>query len=83
MTQMGCTGKVIDTQLFSKETGRCMLGDDEVTIAVFDTPQLRDEWVKAGKQFGGNYVVGPNWAAGMDRLNTAATVAEKLKGEKV
>lgn len=67
MKKAKCDGKVIGTQLYSYETGRCDLADGgEITVAVFESNKLRDEWVKAGKEFGGNYVTGPLWAAVAD-----------------
>lgn len=83
MTKAGCpTPKVIGTQLYSYETGRCTIGkDDEITVAVFDTNQMREEWIKFAKQFGGNYVIGPGWGAvSAGSPDIAKDVATKLGG---
>jgi hypothetical protein len=82
MVKAGCaTPAVIGTQLYSYETGRCTIGkDSEITVAVFDTDALRDQWVTAGRSFGGNLVVGPGWALAAGSPDVAATVAGKLGG---
>lgn len=80
MARAGCNGQVIGTQLYSYETGRCDVVGTSVTIAVFDTDQLRDQWVEAGRQFGGTFVVGTGWAAGLENPDAAAGVASKLQG---
>jgi hypothetical protein len=81
MKRAGCKGKVIGTQLYSRETGRCnMPGGGEVTFAVFDTADLRDQWVAVGKSFGGNYAQGADWAAAADSPDDAAAWAAKLNG---
>lgn len=81
MTKAGCKGAVIGTQLYSTETGRCTLSGTEVTIGVFDTAALRDEWVKAAKQFGGSYVTGEGWAARLDKADGVDTLAQLLGGK--
>lgn len=84
MKKLGCgNAKVIGTQLYSKETGRCTGSAGDVTVAVFETEQLRDEWVKAGSQFGGNVVVGDGWAVFAEGPDDADAAAEKLGGSKV
>lgn len=84
MNKAGCkSAKVIGTQLYSKETGRCMIGSTEVTWAIFDTDKLRDEWITFGKQYGGNYVAGAGWAAAADSRSAAKAVAGKLGGKVV
>lgn len=76
ITRAGCNnGTVIDTQLYSYETGRCTLNGVEVTVAVFDSDQLRDRWLEAGQQFGGSFVSGNGWAAGTTGLDTANAFA--------
>jgi hypothetical protein len=82
MKTAGCKGKVIGTQMYSRETGRCNLASGgEVTIATFDTTKLRDEWVKFGADFGGNFATGKDWAAWCANLDDAETVAKKLAGK--
>jgi hypothetical protein len=84
LKKTGCKGKVIGTQMYSRETGRCtMPAGGEVTFALFDTNALRDQWVDFGKQYGGNYVVGAGWAAAADDPDDAATWAKKLSGKTV
>ncbi|WP_203911279.1 hypothetical protein [Rhizocola hellebori] len=81
MAKAGCKGTIIGTQLYSFETGRCTLSGVEVTIAAFDTATLRDDWVKAAKQFGGSYVTGQGWAARVEQADTAETLARLLGGK--
>ncbi|WP_116072977.1 hypothetical protein [Asanoa ferruginea] len=81
MKTAGCKGKVIGTQLYSYETGRCQLAGGEVTLAVFDTAENRTAWVDAGAAFGGTAVTGKGWAAVTDAPDTAAALAEKLDGK--
>lgn len=84
MTRAGCPGNVIDTQLYSYETGRCQHpAGGEVTVAVFDTDALRDQWVEVGRGFGGTIVVGDGWAAGVDRPDAAEQLATALGGRLV
>jgi hypothetical protein len=83
MADAGCTGAVIGTQMFSYETGRCMLDGGEVTIAAFDSNDLRDQWIESASQYGGTFVRGERWAAMVDRPGTADTLAERLEGRRV
>ena len=83
MAQAVCVGGVIGTQQYSYETGRCQFGGDEVTIAVFDTNDLRDQWIAASRTFGGNFVAGPGWAAGMNKPDAARVLANVLHGRVV
>lgn len=83
MAKAGCKGEVIGTQLYSYETGRCMLAGGEATIAVFDTAQLRDEWVKAGQGLGGTIVAGDGWAAWLEKGTGADQLATALGGARV
>lgn len=83
MTRAGCDGAVIGTQLYSRETGRCALGAATVTIAVFDTDELRDQWINYGRQYGGTFVRGPRWAAGLDAPDQAGDLAQLLGGTLV
>lgn len=82
MRRAGCDGQVIGTQLYSKETGRCTLAGAEVTIAVFDTDALRDQWVDFARQYGGNLVTGAGWAAGAGNPDAAVAVARRLGGQR-
>lgn len=81
--RLGCDGGVIETQLYSKETGRCKLGAAEITIATFGGDALRDQWLDFGRQIGGNYVSGPGWAAAASTPDAATTVADKLGGSRL
>lgn len=83
IAQLGCDGGPIETQLYARETGRCQLDGGEVTIATFDTPDLRDEWTGFVRDLGGNLVAGDSWAAWVGSPDTAATVAETLGGEVI
>jgi hypothetical protein len=77
----GCRGQAIGTQLYSYETGRCRLDGVEVTIAVFDSAKLRDQWVDTGRGFGFTFAVGDGfWAAAAERPDAATKLAEKLGG---
>ncbi|HEX7038672.1 MAG TPA: hypothetical protein VF202_01005 [Trueperaceae bacterium] len=82
MQQLGCDGEVIGTQLYSRETGRCMLGKHELTVAVFESDQLRDQWTDAARQFGGNIAVGNGWAVWAESPDGAAAAAKKLNGQR-
>lgn len=81
MDRAGCVGDVIGTQLYSYETGRCDLGGSEVTIAAFDTAELRDQWVEFGRDFGGTFVLGDGWAAFVEHPAAADALAGVLGGE--
>jgi len=83
MTDAGCAkAEIIGTQLYSKETGRCTIGkDDSVTFAVFASDQLRDEWVKFGASFGGNFAAGSGWAVYTTSPDVAQAVAVALGGK--
>jgi len=83
MSQAGCPGKIVGTQLYARETGRCTLGRTEVTVATFTDDQLRDQWVSAAKQYGGTFVVGDRWAAMADSPDAARVLADKLDGRRV
>lgn len=83
ITKLGCKGGPIGTQLYSRETGRCMLGNAEITIATFTTNALRDQWVDFGSQYGGTFVIGDRWAAGAETPGAAAATADKLGGKLV
>lgn len=80
MRSAGCRGAIIGTQLYSYETGRCKVGSAEITIAVFDTPNLRDRWLVVARSFGGNPVVGDGWAAIAETPETAGILVAKLNG---
>jgi hypothetical protein len=83
MARMVCQGDVIETQLHSKETGRCKLDGVTVTIATFASDALRDKWVAYGDEFGGNLVAGDGWAAAVDTPDGAEKVANLLDGQRV
>ncbi|WP_148217353.1 hypothetical protein [Salinispora tropica] len=80
MDQAGCDGSVVETQLYSYETGHCTLGGSDVTIAVFRTDSQRDEWISVGGEFGGTVVSGSGWAAISEHPDPAGTLAESLSG---
>ncbi|WP_032723442.1 hypothetical protein [Salinispora arenicola] len=80
MDQAGCDGSVVETQLYSYETGHCTLGGSDVTIAVFKSDSQRDEWIAVGGEFGGTVVSGSGWAAISEHPDPAGTLAETLSG---
>lgn len=80
MAAAGCQGSVIGTQLYSRETGRCTIGANEITIAAFTDHTLRDQWVDASRQLGGSLITGDGWAAWCTSPDTATTVATRLRG---
>lgn len=83
MKQLGCANAaVIGTQLYSRETGRCTAAGGSITIASFESTRLRDQWVAAGKQFGGSIVVGDGWALFAEGPDDADAAAAKLGGVK-
>jgi hypothetical protein len=83
MAKANCVGGVVGTQLYSYETGRCRLAGVEVTIAVFETGELRDQWLASARQFSGTLVAGVSWAAGMDKPDAAPMLAAALDGRVV
>lgn len=83
MVRAGCQGTVIGTQLYARETGRCTLAGDVVTLATFDNARLRDQWIDAARAYGGNFAAGPGWAAMVGSPDTAVTVASRLGGQRV
>lgn len=83
MTRAGCRGSVIGTQLYSRETGRCMFHGHEVTIAAFATNVLRDQWVDFGRQLGAVMVEGELWAAAVDGPDQALQLADVLGGRRL
>lgn len=84
MKTLGCKGAaVIGTQMYSKETGRCTGSAGSITVAVFASDDLRDQWVSFGSQFGGNVVVGEGWALHAEGPDDAAAAATKLGGRQV
>jgi hypothetical protein len=83
MADAGCTGAVIGTQMFSYETGRCDLDGGEVTIAAFDSNDLRNQWTESASAYGGTFVQGDRWAAMVGSPAVARTLAERLEGRRV
>lgn len=84
LKKAGCKSpKVIGTQLYSYETGECKVGRYELAIAVFDNDKLRDEWVKFGKNYGGNYAIGEGWAVYSDSVDVLEDAAKRLGGKIV
>jgi hypothetical protein len=83
MKKANCVGGVIGTQLHSYETGRCRLAGIEVTIAVFETGEQRDQWLASARQFDGTLVAGVGWAAGMNRPDAAPLLVSALGGQVV
>lgn len=84
MRTAGCRGAVIETQLYSYETGRCRLPNGaEITIAVFDSRKLRTQWLDVAKSFGGNPVAGDGWAAIAATPGAADVLVDKLNGTRV
>lgn len=79
MKQAGCKGKVIDTQLYSRETGRCKLGGAEVTVATFDTPALRSQWVRSVRELGGTSHIGDGWAVWSPNRAAASNFAAAIR----
>jgi hypothetical protein len=83
MAKANCVGGIIGTQLYSYETGRCVLAGVQVTIAVFETGELRDQWLASARQFNGTLVAGVGWAAGMQKPDPAPQLAAALGGQVV
>jgi hypothetical protein len=83
MAKANCVGGLIGTQLYSYETGRCRLNGVEVTIAVFENGEMRDQWLASARQFSNTLVAGVSWAAGMDRPDAAPILAAALDGRVV
>jgi hypothetical protein len=81
MSKAGCKGGLIGTQLYSRETGRCQYRGTEVTIAAFESNELRDRWVEFGRQFGATMVTGERWAAGVGGPDQAKALAVALGGD--
>lgn len=79
MTKAGCTDASVGiTQTYSYETGRCQLHGVPVLIAMFDSTQLRDQWLQAARQVGGTFVEAESWAAKADTPEAAAALAKAL-----
>lgn len=83
MRRAGCAGSVIGQQLYSRETGRCTYRGVQVTMAVFETNELRDQWVSAARQFGGTFARGQLWAAMVGGPDQARALATALDGQIV
>ncbi len=83
MEKAKCVGGVIGTQLYSYETGRCEIAGVKVIIAVFETGELRDQWLASARQFSGTLVAGVGWAAAMDKPDPAPQLAAALSGQVV
>jgi hypothetical protein len=83
MAELECDGEVIGTQLYTRETGRCMLADVSVVIAVFDSAAMRDRWLAVTGRFDGYLVAGDVWAVETGDRVTADAIAARLDGRRV
>lgn len=83
MSKAGCTGsKVTQTELYARETGDCKVGGEFVSFSTFASTELRDQWVKAGAQFGGPpLVLGDTWLAYSESASARSSVASALGGK--
>lgn len=79
--KMSGQGSEGQNQLFTREDGRCSIGDEEVNVVTFDGPSQRDQYLEAAKQFGSIYVTGETWAVGTETQATADKVKAALGGE--
>jgi hypothetical protein len=79
MKRAGCKGKTIGTQLYAAETGRCTLANGEVTVATFETAQLRSKWVRAARDLGGTTHFGDGWAIWSPSRTAASTFAAAIR----
>lgn len=64
MAAAGCDGGPIEPQLYTTETGRCLIGGEEVDVATFTTSDARDSWTEAANAVGAIAKPGGDlWAA--------------------
>lgn len=63
-------------ELYVTEQGDC----GPLIVYRFARASLRDKWLRASLEFGGIYVVGPDWAVPVDDTSTAELVASRLGG---
>lgn len=83
MQRAGCTeGKTAQTELYARETGDCMVGGEFVSFSTFASNELRDQWVKAGAQFGGPpLVLGDGWLAYTESASARSSLVASLGGK--
>lgn len=62
MTSTGCTGGLIEPQLYTREVGRCMLNGTELDVATFDSNEQRDQWAAFARDMGATVSVRELWA---------------------
>lgn len=66
--------------LYASDEGTCTIGGTSVDVAMFTSNSNRDKWVKVAKGFGGNFAVGPDWAASADTPEARDTFAKAAGG---
>jgi hypothetical protein len=79
--KMSGQGSEGQSQLFTREDGRCSIGDEDVNVVTFDGPSQRDQYLEAAKQLGGIYVTGETWVVGTETQPTPNNVQDALGGE--
>ncbi len=79
--KMSGNGSEGQNQLYTREDGRCSIGDEEVNVVTFDGAAQRDQYLQVAKQFGGIYVTGETWAVATETQGTADKVKAALGGE--
>lgn len=78
-----CTDASDDNgELFTRDGWRCTVADgDTVTAHTFSDNGLRDKWIEAAKQYGGNFVSGDKWAVTADSPALALQVQAAVGGK--
>ena len=79
MAKAECDGKVVNTALLVRDR-RVPPAGARVIIAVFESGELRDQWLTTARQFMETFVAGVGWAAAMDKPSAAPLLAVALGG---
>lgn len=82
---LGCSGfeEGDSEELGVDEDGTCRLQEEEIHVYTFARTEARDTYIEIAKQFGGEYVIGDNWAVQYDDNSVGKAVIERLGGERV
>lgn len=82
---LGCSGfeEGDSEELGVDEDGTCQLQEEEIHVYTFARTEARDTYIEIAKQFGGEYVIGDNWAVQYDDNSVGKVVIERLGGERV
>jgi hypothetical protein len=75
-TRLGCTYEGGSTEVYVKEGGPC----GGWTLYTFGDNTARDNWVKAAKGFGGNFLEGDRWVVSADTAALIGQAKAKLGG---